>query len=75
MILALTKDQWIFDEKLLREVVENKYSELDDEKKSNGRWARNFVQELLVVHKSEVINSNDINIDLTMISDQTILNM
>ncbi|MGZ2591740.1 AAA family ATPase [Staphylococcus borealis] len=75
VILALTKDQWIFDEKLLREVVENKYSELDDEKKSNGRWARNFVQELLVVHKSEVINSNDINIDLTMISDQTILNM
>ncbi|WP_155729517.1 hypothetical protein [Staphylococcus capitis] len=42
---------------------------------SNGRWVRNFVQELLVVHKNEVINSNEINIDLTMISDQTILKM
>ncbi|MDS4033411.1 hypothetical protein ACUXI2_000681 [Staphylococcus capitis] len=54
---------------------QNKYSELVDAKKSNGRWARNFVQELLVVHKNEVINSNEINIDLTMISDQTILKM
>lgn len=75
VVLTLTNDQWNFNENLLREVVENKYSELVDAKKSNGRWARNFVQELLVVHKNEVINSNEINIDLTMISDQTILKM
>ncbi|PTU84577.1 sporulation protein [Staphylococcus pasteuri] len=75
VVLSLTNDQWIFNEDLLRKVVENKYSSLEDSKKSNGRWARNFVQELLAIHKNEVINSNDTTGNLTVIKDHTIKNM
>lgn len=75
VVLSLTNDQWKFNENLLRKVVEDKYSSLEDSKKANGRWARNFVQELLAIHKNEVINSNDTAGNLTVINDQTIKSM
>ena len=72
VILNLTKDNWTFNVDLLRRVVEDKYNNLEDNERSNGRWARNFVQKLLAEHKNSMINTTDTIEDLTVISDQTI---
>ena len=53
VVMTLIKEDWQFDETLLREIVEERYANIEESQKSNGRWARNFVQELLVRHKTK----------------------
>ncbi|PTF03442.1 hypothetical protein BUY45_08325 [Staphylococcus devriesei] len=72
VVLSLEKEEWTFNEQLLREKVINIYSNVEDSKKSNGRWARNFVQDLLIKHKNKIINTVNQNSDITHIDDETI---
>lgn len=72
VVSSLRKENWKFNEQLLRTVVEKNYSKLEESNKSNGRWARNFVQELLVQHKNNVINQDIDSLDLVSIEDSTI---
>ncbi|MBI5972762.1 AAA family ATPase [Staphylococcus caledonicus] len=72
VILTLEKEEWTFNEQLLREKVISIYSNVEDSKKSNGRWARNFVQDLLIKHKNKIINTANPNSDITHIDDETI---
>lgn len=55
--------------------MEELYANIEESQKSNGRWARNFVQELLVRHKNKVIQTATPDADLTTISNETILEM
>ncbi|MCO6591648.1 AAA family ATPase [Staphylococcus lugdunensis] len=75
VVMTLIKEDWQFDETLLREIVEELYANIEESQKSNGRWARNFVQELLVRHKNKVIQTATPDADLTTISNETILEM
>ncbi|MDU4450394.1 MAG: AAA family ATPase, partial [Staphylococcus lugdunensis] len=75
VVMTLIKEDWQFDETLLREIVEERYANIEESQKSNGRWARNFVQELLVRHKNKVIQTATPDADLTTISNETILEM
>ncbi|PTE68955.1 sporulation protein [Staphylococcus devriesei] len=72
VVLTLEKEEWTFNEQLLREKVISIYSNVEDSKKSNGRWARNFVQDLLIKHKNKIINTASPDSDITHIDDETI---
>ncbi|WP_309306436.1 AAA family ATPase [Staphylococcus rostri] len=72
VVMKLQSESWKFNEHLLREIVENKYRNEEKSKQSNGRWARNFVQDLLVRHKNNIIEQDLKNLDITVILDSTI---
>ncbi|MBW0764918.1 AAA family ATPase [Mammaliicoccus fleurettii] len=65
--------EWKFNDQILSVQVEQKYNQLEQSQKSNGRWARNFVEKLLSVHKSDFLNDSDSHKDIHTIKDSTII--
>lgn len=72
VVMRLQKDNWKFNEQLLREVVESNYMHEEPSQKSNGRWARNFTEMLINKHKRTLVNNNNKHIDVLLIEDITI---
>lgn len=69
------KNQWRFNEDFLRMAVINKYENLEDQEKTSGRYARNFTQKLLMMHKNYIVNENVEPDNFDFIIDSTILSI
>ena len=69
------KNQWRFNEDFLRMAVINKYESLKDQEKTSGRYARNFTQKLLMMHKNYIVNENVEPDNFDFIIDSTILSI
>ncbi|WP_166626792.1 AAA family ATPase [Jeotgalicoccus sp. S0W5] len=69
------KNQWRFNEDFLRMAVINKYESLEDQEKTSGRYARNFTQKLLMMHKNYIVNENVEPDNFDFIIDSTILSI
>lgn len=69
------KAQWRFNEDFLRMAVINKYESLEEQEKTSGRYARNFTQKLLMMHKNYIVNENVEPDNFDFIIDSTILSI
>lgn len=67
----VSKD-WKVDENLLKHLVKQKYQGLPDNEKSNGRWARNYVDQLIGHQKSWLSTHLDAD-DITQIPDELVM--
>ncbi|BDR56596.1 AAA family ATPase [Xylocopilactobacillus apis] len=70
VILQITKN-WQVNVDLLKSIVSDKYAALPDEDKSNGRWARNYSEQLVRNHKLWLADHPDVT-DITRISDDVL---
>lgn len=64
------EQHWTFDADLALQTVVELYSSLDVQDKSNGRWARNFTDEVERRHKNWVIENDSSVNDMRHISDE-----
>ena len=69
------KAQWRFNEDFLRMAVINEYKNLEDQEKTSGRYARNFTQKLLMMHKNYIVNENVEPDNFDFITDKTIFSI
>ena len=69
------KAQWRFNEDFLRMAVINEYENLEDQEKTSGRYARNFTQKLLMMHKNYIVNENVEPDNFDFITDKTIFSI
>lgn len=72
IVIKNLSENWTFNKKLLRDIIVKKYKSLPIEEQSNGRWARNFEEKLLLLHKTHAIENIDAIDDITCINDKTI---
>lgn len=63
---------WVVNENLLKHLVASKYQSLPDNEKSNGRWARNYVDQLINHQKSWLVYHMDAD-DVTRIPDELVM--
>lgn len=68
IVVAIVKKDWTFNDGLLKSIVVNKYKQLPDAERSNGRWARNFADKLIAQHKLWLGEHPDTE-EVTAISD------
>lgn len=69
------KSQWRFNEDFLKMAVINEYENLEDQAKTSGRYARNFTQKLLMMHKNYIVNENVEPDNFDFITDKTIFSI
>lgn len=75
IVLNMLRGQWRFNEDFLRMTVMNAYEQLPEADKSNGRWARNFTQKLLMQHKNYIVNEDVEPDNFDFITDKVIFGM
>ena len=75
IVFNMLQGQWRFNEDFLRMTVISKYDQLEDSEKSNGRWARNFTQKLLMRHKSYIVNEDVEPDNFDFITDKVIFSL
>lgn len=75
IVFNMLQGQWRFNEDFLRMTVISEYDQLEDSEKSNGRWARNFTQKLLMRHKSYIVNEDVEPDNFDFITDKVIFSL
>src|SRR5699024_8262152 len=59
VVNIITKD-WLVNTALLKEVVQQLYEAVPQNKRSNGRWARNYAERLINAHKVWLDQQNEV---------------
>jgi SpoVK/Ycf46/Vps4 family AAA+-type ATPase len=72
IVIRSLGDKWRFNEDFLRMTVINKYDNLPENEKSNGRWARNFTQKLLMLQKNYIVSEDVSPENFDFITDKVI---
>lgn len=72
IVIRSLKGKWRYNEDFLKMTVINQYENLPDNEKSNGRWARNFTQKLLMLQKNYIVSEDVPPDDFDFITDKVI---
>lgn len=75
IVIRSLSGKWRFNEDFLRMTVTGKYDTLPDNEKSNGRWARNFTQKLLMLQKNYIVSEDVPQDNFDFITDKVIYEM
>ena len=71
IVVARITADWSVNEELLGDVASSRYAALEERDRSNGRWARNFAEQLELAHKRWIVQHPDAA-ELTRIPDEVI---
>lgn len=70
IVLNIIQKKWTVNEKLLLSIVANRYKQLPEAEQSNGRWARNFADQIVTHHKLWLSDHlDDADLDMKHIQD------
>ncbi|AXE40105.1 Stage V sporulation protein K [Acidipropionibacterium virtanenii] len=71
IVVARIAADWSVNEELLGDVASSRYAALGERDRSNGRWARNFTEQVELAHKRWIVQHPD-TAELTRISDEVV---
>ncbi|WP_165216396.1 AAA family ATPase [Schaalia sp. ZJ1691] len=60
IVVRILRETWSVNEDLVRSSVESVYSALPVKDRSNGRFARNFSEEIVTAHKADIAETPDL---------------